>query len=139
MEKTSEKGGNPPKAERLAEIFRRIAEAKPCSTFDEAYELLCTTMDDVEDELTDYPNEPDQWMQIQRLFPPQMDRMASVEGYDVKRFDSRRHVTYIAGNGALEVRSLRVVNQEVKVHFTKAGSDGRSVCDACPDLKVANL
>lgn len=139
MEQTSEQGGIPPKAERLAEVFRRLGEAKLCSTFDEAYELLCKTMDEVEDELTGYPNEPDQWMQIQRLFPPQMDRMSSVEGCDMKRFDSRRHVTYIAGNGALEVRSLRVVNGEVKVHFTKAGSDERSVCDFCPDLKEANL
>lgn len=65
-------------------------------------------MDGVEDELTPYPNEPDRWMQIDRLFPPQMDRMSSVKGCDVKRFDSRRHVTYVSDNGAIELRSLRL-------------------------------
>lgn len=139
MEPTSEQGGIPSKLERLTEIFRRIGDAQLCSTFDEAYQLLCRTMDEVEDELTPYPNEPDRWMQLDRLFPPQMDRMSSVKGCDIKRFDSRRHVTYIADNGAMEVRSLRVVDGEVKVHFTKTGNDGRSVSDVCPDLKEANL
>ncbi|MEZ5944355.1 MAG: hypothetical protein R3C18_23450 [Planctomycetaceae bacterium] len=139
MEQTSGEGQTPSKADRLAEIFRRMSAAPACSTFDKAYELLCKTIDEVEDELTDYPNEPDRWMQLQRLFPPQMDRMSSVQGCDLKRFDNRRHVTYIASNGAMEVRSLRVVDGEVCIHFTKAGSDGQSVCDVCPDLKDANL
>jgi hypothetical protein len=139
MEQTTDQSDTPPKRERLAEVFRRIGTAEPCTTFDEAYQLLCTIMDEVEDELTPYPNEPNRWMEIPRLFPPQTDRMSSVEGCDVKRFDSLRHVTYIAGNGAMEVRSLRVVDGEVKVHFTKSGNDGRSVCDVCPDLKEANL
>ncbi len=139
MVPTNDEGGVPTKGERLAEIFRRIDAAPSCSTFEEAYELLCRTMDEVEDELTPFPNEPDRWMELPRLFPPQMDRMSSVQGEDVKRFDSLRHVTYIARNGAIEVRSLRVVDGKVSVHFTKAGSDGQSVCDVCPDLKDENL
>ena len=139
MNPTIDEGDVPTKGERLAEIFRRIGHARPCSTFQEAYELLCRTMDEVEDELTPYPNEPDRWMELPRLFPPQMDRMSSVPGCDVKRFDSLRHVTYVAENGAMEVRSLRVVKGVVNVHFTIVGSDGRSVCDVCPELKESNL
>lgn len=96
-------------------------------------------MDEVEDELTPYPNEPDRWMELPRLFPPLMDRMSSVPGCDVKRFDSLRHVTYVAGNGAMEVRSLRAVQGVFNVHFSMEGSDGRSVCDVCPELKESHL
>lgn len=96
-------------------------------------------MDEVEDELTPYPNEPDRWMQLNRLFPPQMDRMSRVRDCDVVRFDSRRHVTYIAGNGSIEVRSLRVIDGHIEVHFRQVGHDGQSVCDICPALKDMNL
>jgi len=139
MEPMGEEGQIPPKVDRLAEIFRRTGESPPCSTFQEAFELLCRTMDEVEDELTPYPNEPDRWMELPRLFPPQMDRMSSVPGCDMKRFDNLRHVTYVADNGAMEVRSLRVVKGAINVHFTKRGSDGRSVCDVCPELNETNL
>ena len=138
MAPTKEDGGIPSKGKRLAEIFRRIGVAPACSTLDEAYQLLCGTMNEVEDELKPYPNEPDRWMELPRLFPPQTDRMSSVEGCDVKRFDSLRHVTYIAGNGAMEVRSLRLIEGALKVHCTKAGSDVKSVSDVCPDLKETN-
>lgn len=131
--------GRPCKQERLLEIFRRIADAPNSATFDEAYHLLCTTMDEVEDELTGLPNEPDRWQEIPRLFPPQMDRMSSIVGYPVKRFDSLRHVTYIADNGAIEVRSLRVVDNKPTIHFTKAGADGKRISDVCPELVKANL
>jgi|GEM_PF-2658772 len=139
MEPTSEEAQIPAKVDRLAEIFRRIGDSPPCSTFQEAFELLCRTMDEVEDALTPYPNEPDRWMELPRLFPPQMDRMSSVPECDVKRFDSLRHVTYVANNGAMEVRSLRVVKGVINVHFTKRGSDGRCVCDVCPELNETNL
>jgi len=125
-------------SDRLAEIFRRMGEATPCSSFETAYALLCTTMDEVEDELTNFPNEPDRYMEIKRLFPPQTDRMSSLEDCDVKRFDNTRHVTYIASNGAIEVRSRRVQNGEVKTHFRKAGSDGRFLNDVCPRLADKN-
>lgn len=42
----------------------------------------------------------------QFVLRPQIDRMASVAGCNVKRFDSLRHVTYIGGNGAVEIRLL---------------------------------
>lgn len=132
-------GSVPPKQERLREIFRRMEEAPPSSSFDDAYELLCTTMDEVEDELTGLPNEPERWREIPRLFPPQMDRMSRIEGCEVYRFDSLRHVTYIAENGAIEIRSLRLAEGQLQIHFTKAGSDGRSACDVCPQLQTQNV
>jgi hypothetical protein len=127
------------KQERLRECFRRMASADPSSSFDEAYRLLCTTIDQVEDEHSGQPNEPERWKELDRIFPPKMDRMSSIEGTDVKRFDTVRHLTYIAPNGAIEIRRTRLVAGKVVVQFSKSGGDGRSVCDVCPQLSDKNL
>lgn len=131
--------GTPSKAERLAEIFRRLHAADRVASFEDAYHLLCSTLEQVEDELSGLPNEPERWMTLDRMFPPQSDRMSSVEGCDVKRFDNVRHITYIAANGAIEVRSKRRQEGVGEVHFSKPGFDGRSVTDCCPRLADANL
>src|SRR6187455_2194862 len=115
-------GGSVSKAERLKEFFRRLRVAEPASSFDDAYRLLCSTLDAVEDELSGLPNEPDRWMTLDRMFPPRSDRMSSVEESEVKRFDNVRHITYIAENGAIEIRSKFRKGGETVVHFSKAGS-----------------
>ena len=137
-EEGSEMSEIPPKGERLNEIFQRMANAPLCTTFEEAYKLLCDTMDEVEDEMTPYPNEPDRWRELPRLFPPQMDRMSTVQQCDqsvVRRFDSLRHLTYIAENGAMEIRALR----KAEALFAKDDKDGNSVCGVCPALQEENL
>ncbi len=78
----------PSKDERLKEFFQRLASLQPASTFEEAYRQLCKTLDQVEDEMSGLPNEPERWMTLDRMFPPQSDRMSSVAGCDVKRFDN---------------------------------------------------
>lgn len=129
----------PSKAERLAEFFRRLGQAGAASTWDEGYRLLCRTLDQVEDELSGLPNEPERWMTLARLFPPRWDRMSSLEEYDIKRFDNLRHITYIAANGAIEIRSKRRSKGAIQVHSSKAGSDGRHLNDVCPRLTQDNL
>ena len=126
------------KAERLAEFFRRLGIAEAVSSFDEAYRLLCSTLDGVEDELSGLTNEPDRWMTSDRMFPPQLDRMSSVEECEVKRFDNLRHITFIAANGAIEIRSMRRKKGVIDVHFSKAGLDGRAISDCCPKLTNGN-
>lgn len=126
----------PSKDERLAEFFRRLVAAAPAASFDEAYSLVCTTLEQVEDELSGLPNEPDKWMSLDRLFPPQSDRMSTIEGTGIKRFDSLRHITYVGPNGAIEIRSSR---DATAAYFSKPGRDGRSICDVDPRLRDANL
>lgn len=128
-----------PRDQRLAEFLRRLAEAPAAASFDEAYRLLCSTLDGVEDELSGLPNDPGQWMTLERMFPPQRDRMSSIAGCDVQRFDSKRHITYIAANGALEIRGKRRPRESVVVLCSKAGADGRRLSDVCPPLAAANL
>lgn len=129
----------PPKRERLAEFFRRLAAAPTPSSHDEAYRLLCATLDQVEDELTGLPNEPTRWRELNRMFPPQPDRMVRVTGCCVRRYNSRQQVTYIAESGALEIRSLSLRNGLPEIQFFKAGMDGKSICEICPGLSESNL
>jgi len=139
MASQGEPRGLPSKQERLQGFFRRLDSADAAASFDEGYRLLCDTLDQVEDELSGQPNEPERWMTLDRMFPPQQDRMSSVAGSDVKRFDSLRHITYIAPNGAIEIRRTRLVAGRVVVFLAKAGSDGRMVSDVEPRLSDRNL
>lgn len=131
--------GRPSKTERLHEFFQRLSNAGPVASFEEAYRLLCATLDQVEDDLSGLPNRPDQWMTSDRMFPPQEDRMSSVPESTVKRFDNLRHITYIAQNGAIEIRSRRLKAGQIEVHFSKDGADGRKICDVCVNLRSRNL
>ena len=47
------------KSERLAEFFRRLDLAPGATTFEEAYRLLCDTLNAVEDEMTTTPFTPE--------------------------------------------------------------------------------
>ncbi len=111
----------PNKGERLAEIFRRMAESPACSSADEAYRLLCLTIDAVEDEWTDTPNEPANYKVDGRIYPPQADRCYPVQGRsDLVRHGSKGHNTFIRENGA-----IRIVLRGGKIVFEKPGYDGR--------------
>jgi hypothetical protein len=111
----------PTKGERLAEIFRRMAEAPPCSSADDAYRLLCETIDAVEDEWTDTPNEPVNYKVDGRIYPPQDDRRYPVQGRsDLARYGSKGHNTFIRDNGA-----ITIVLRNGVVVFNKSGADGQ--------------
>ena len=110
------------KGQRLAEIFRRLSAARPVATHDDAYRLLCETIDAVEDELTAIPNDPANHLDDNRIYPPQGDYCFAVgRRPDLKRYESKRHDTFIRDNGA-----ITTVTKGVKVAiFEKPGADGR--------------
>lgn len=129
----------PSKTERLAEFFQRLQGLAPASSFEEAYQQLCGTLDQVEDEMSGLPNEPERWMTLDRMFPPQSDRMSRVAGCDVERFDNLRHITYISANGAIEIRWKRRKGGAIETHLSKVGADGKSIIEFCPNLAHENL
>lgn len=58
------------------------------------------------------------------FYPPRHDRCYAVDGFpEVVRYRSAGHNTYIAKNGAIEVR-LVATDQ---VEFTKPGASGKGV------------
>jgi len=111
------------KERRLAEFFRRLAVAPAATSFEEAYRLLCDTLNAVEDELTDIPFAPEHWETDGRLYPPQDDNARPFHGsVRMMRYRTRGHYILIAANGAIEIR-----NMKARTMLSKAGSDGRSI------------
>ena len=114
-----------PKRDRLAELYRRLAQVPRAATLDEALRMLTDILDRVEDELTGIPNDPCSWRYDERIYPPQRDSMRAVQGHpDVARFRSVGHNPFIGTNGAIEIVSL-----DVTIGLRKTGADGRGVWD----------
>ena len=112
------------KEDRLAEFMRRLASVPAAKTFHEAYGQICNVLNEVEDEMTAIPFDPENWQTDGRLYPPQLDNVRTVPNKNfVKRFRSVGHNTLIGENGSIEIR---VVESE-EIIFSKAGEDGRKV------------
>jgi hypothetical protein len=113
-----------PQKIRFGEFLRRLAALGPASSHDEARQQIEQTLNGVEDELSGVPFDPDNWGTDGRMYPPQDDSAADVDGFpNVTSYRSRGDETYIATNGAIEIYHLRT--QEVV--FCKCGSDGKGV------------
>jgi hypothetical protein len=109
------------RAERFAEILRRLDGAPAASSFDEAYRQLCDIVNAVEDEMTSVPYDPANWQTDGRLYPPQMDNMKDLPGHpEVKRFRTRRHYVLIGPNGAIEIQE-----RTGRAILAKLGADGK--------------
>jgi hypothetical protein len=109
---------------RLQLFYQRLQAAPAASTHDESYALLCDTLNAVEDEHSGVPNNPSNWQTDGRLYPPQTDMVYAVDGFPgVRRYNSFKHDTYIASNGAIEVK---IIASNV-VDFTKPGANGKGV------------
>lgn len=112
------------KRARFEEFIRRLSAAPPATSFEDAYELLCDTLNAVEDEMTEIPYAPERWLTDGRMYPPQEDSMRSVPGRPrIKRLRSRAHNTFIGENGALKIQVI----EETTVLLSKPGADGREV------------
>jgi hypothetical protein len=109
---------------RLVTFYARLQEAAAVQTHDEAYALLRDTLNAVEDEFSGVANNPANWRTDGRLYPPQKDRVYVVPGFpEVLRFNSFKHDTYIASNGAIEVKAI----PSGDVQFSKLGANGKGV------------
>ena len=118
---------NPPKQVRLAEIYRRLSAAPASATAEKAMELLRRTIDDVEDEMTDLPNNQGRIQDDSRIYPPAEEFSFPVAGRpDLVRYRHVRHNTFLRDNGAIEIREAPPGG---RVMFEKAGADGRKVTD----------
>lgn len=112
-----------PKAERIAEFFRRLAALPPLADQASARRAIEATLNAVEDELSGVAFNPGNWRTDGRMYPVQDDNAADVQGSGVLALRSRGHETFLAANGAIEIRE----STNDKVVFTKAGADGRGV------------
>jgi len=118
------------KVERLEEFFRRLRALAPAQTFEEAWQQIHETMNQVEEELSGVPYHPASWRTDGRLYPPQRDSERSVPGQStVRRFRSVAHNTFIGANGSIQIRKAAADPLEGEVLFSKAGADGKEVME----------
>lgn len=112
-----------PKAERLREIYRRLAQAPPAATFAEMRTQLAIIIDDVEERMTDIPCDPMRWRTDGRIYPVQDDNVFAVPGHPrVKLLRARKNRVYIGVNGSLEIQ-----HASGAAAIRKPGADGRGV------------
>ena len=111
------------KAERLAIFFDRLDAALPARDANEAYDLIATTLNAVEDEFSGAPYNPPTWKTDGRMYPPFDDNRRAAIGYpEVTRYRSVGHHTMIGSNGSIQIVSVRG-----ETLLAKAGADGRHV------------
>jgi hypothetical protein len=83
------------KAARIEVFLVRLNAAPPCNSLDEAFELVCVTLNSVEDEFTDIPYNQETSETDGRLYPPLQENLRGVKDHpNVKRHRHRFHVTY---------------------------------------------
>ena len=116
-----------PRRLRLEEFFRRLQALPPASNFEEARHQVETTLNQVEDELTEIPCNPETWATDGRMYPPHEDSKRSVADHpQLFRFRSRHHSTYISSHGAIEIRLVTASTENPEeVIFSKPGADGK--------------
>ena len=118
----------PTQAERVAEFLKRLGEARPAASHDEAFCLVGDTLNGVEDQFSGVAFDPDKHLTDGRLYPPQEDSRRSVPGRDdVVRYRSRGHKPLIAGNGAIRIETIGRGGEPSICCLDKPGADGKTV------------
>jgi hypothetical protein len=115
-------------AERVEVFLRRLGEARPAATHAEAFDLLASTLNRVEDSFSGVVYDPDKHLTDGRLYPPQDDNRREVPGRkDVVRYRSRGHNTWIADNGAIRIETIAKGAEPPVCCLDKPGADGKTV------------
>jgi hypothetical protein len=116
-----------PKVERLALFRQRLQESRPAVNHEEAMVLLARTLNGVEDEFSGVPYNPEEPGTDGRMYPPhERFRYLKWECASVRCYRQVAHATFVADNGAVEIRSRKGAELG-EVIFSKPGQDGREV------------
>ena len=90
-------------AQRLELFFRRLAEAPPAGTAEEALALVCRLIEEVEDEHCPVPREtPAPTDFTGRMYPPQADKIYPASDGSIEA-DARRHQIYCGRDGRIAI------------------------------------
>ena len=89
--------------QRLELFFRRLAEAPPAASAEEALRLVCRLIEEVEAEFCPVPREnPAPTDFTGRMYPPQADKIYPGLDGSIKA-DTRRHRIYCAPDGRIAI------------------------------------
>ena len=111
------------KQERFGIFVDRIIGSLAASTHDEAFKMVCDTLEAVEDEFSGVISNSAAYQSDGRMYPPQSDSVRDVAGHpQVKRYRSRAHNTLIGDNGAIKIITT---GANAVVVLDKPGADGK--------------
>lgn len=111
------------KSERFQLFIKELDTAQPAESDDEAFETLENTLNTVENEFSNVPYSPSEWMSDGRMYPPQIDNKMVTDNPEVNRYRSKQHNTYIGTNGSIKIVEMK----GNKIIIDKAGKDQRKV------------
>ena len=90
-------------AQRLELFFRRLAEAPPAASAEEALALVCRLMEEVEEEFCPLAKQtPAPKRFTGRMYPPQADRIYPAPDGSIEA-DTRRHQIHCAPDGRIAI------------------------------------
>ena len=116
------------KGERLLVYFTRMSNSQPATSHDEAM-LLLEMLNEIENELSEIPYDPDEPGTDGRMYPPNaMFRYKLWERSGVQCYRQAGHATFVADNGAIEI-CKRVGIILGQIIFEKPGRNDRKVSD----------
>ena len=111
------------KSERFQLFIKKLEEEKAAKSDDEAFERLANTLNRVENEFSNIPYSPNEWMSDGRMYPPQIDNKMVTDNPNINRYRSKQHNTYIGTNGSIKIVEIN----GNKTIIDKAGLDQRKV------------
>ncbi len=121
-----------PMRDRLNLFLERLHAAEAAADHDAAMVLMAATLMAVEDEFSGVPYNPDEPGGDGRMYPPKAQfRYTAWERSGVRCYRQTAHATFVAANGAVEIRARRG-NELGAVVFEKQGTDGKKVSDHDP-------
>jgi len=110
------------KSERFRLFIRALRSARRAHSAGAALELICSTLNRIEDEHSGVPFAPERWRDDGRLYPPEED-MARPIGNLLIEYRSFAHSTYIGADGAFEI----VRRSDGHMEISKPGKDGKRI------------
>ena len=112
------------KTERFQIFVERLLAAPVVTSHDEAFALITTILNAVEDEHSGVPANPAHWQSDGRMYPPQADMARTSKDLPgITIYRNRAHRTLIAANGAFRITEVG----SNKIVLEKSGHDGRAV------------
>jgi hypothetical protein len=120
------------KPQRLREFLRRLSEAPPAQSYEEARQQVEAVLNAVEDDLTDIPFSLDASQSDGRMYPPLDDNEKKAGHPGFRRFRTKAHNLLYGTNGAVRIHGLPLPGEGWTagvVILDKAGLDGRRIQD----------
>jgi hypothetical protein len=109
--------------QRLAEFFKRLEAAPPADSAQEALDLVCRLIEQVEDELCPVPRrDPPPLVSTGRMYAPKEDHVKRFAGGLIIA-DARHHRIYCRVDGGISI--VRMTRKWESIAFEKPGKHER--------------